>query len=229
MNIWKKIPGFSNYRVSQTGCVRSFARSVYKDLVQLTDKQGYKYVCIVSDSKKNFHAMVHRLVAIAFIPNPENKPQVNHKDGNKANNTVENLEWCTAKENVEHSYNTNLAHIGTKRHNAKLTKEQVIEIRKCGLNKTETYESLAKRFNIDASTIHDAAVGESYKDVDYPTVPIRRPKEYPDTFVQQLINECSQYSQRVVGKRHGLSQQTVSDIIRKYKRKKGQNNNVQTK
>lgn len=64
---------------------------------------GYRRMCLTKNrGKRNFFA--HRLIALTFIPNPENKPQVNHKDGDKLNNSVSNLEWCTGSENEKHSY-----------------------------------------------------------------------------------------------------------------------------
>ena len=212
---------FKNYFVSNIGRVKSTKKNKVIILKQQTDKQGYKYVDLFISNTRRFHAMVHRLVAKAFIPNPENKSQVNHKDGNKQNNSVENLEWVTAKENVVHSYTYGLANIGTKRHNHKLTKEQVIEIRKAGLNKSETYEELANQFNVDSSTIHDAAVGESYKDVDFPIVPIRQPIQYSDAFIARLYYENKRDSQHLLAVRYGIPQQTISKLIIAFRQKHG--------
>lgn len=88
--IWKTIPKLTNYEVSNMGRVRK------KNLVlsQEETKKGYLRVSLSQNGKRK-HYKVHRLVASAFIPNDENFPQINHKDENKKNNNVENLEWCT--------------------------------------------------------------------------------------------------------------------------------------
>ncbi len=126
MEIWVDIADYEGkYQVSNLGNVRSLDRWVYgrgrknKQLrhghimKQKTDKYGYLTIQLIWESIRR-HITVHRLVAMAFIPNPQNKLQVNHIDSNKKNNTVENLEWNTAKENVTHSYKNGTS-VGIKR------------------------------------------------------------------------------------------------------------------
>lgn len=95
---WKEIPGYEGlYQVSNTGRVRSLnynGTGKTKVLKQATNKDGYKKVTLFKKGKRHYYT-VHRLVAITFIPNPNNLPQVNHKDEDKNNNAVWNLEWCT--------------------------------------------------------------------------------------------------------------------------------------
>ena len=72
------------------------------ELKQLVNRAGYYYVQFTINGK-HYSRNVHRLIAEAFIPNPEHKPYINHIDGNRKNNAIENLEWCTAKENTDHA------------------------------------------------------------------------------------------------------------------------------
>lgn len=99
--IWKPTI-YEDYEVSSLGNIRN---KHTKKILSLFDKNrmGYFRVCLYKDHKKK-RFLVHRLVAEAFISNPNNKPQVNHKDGNKQNNRLENLEWATNSENQLHSY-----------------------------------------------------------------------------------------------------------------------------
>lgn len=98
--LWKPVSGF-NYEVSSFGRVKRDGHI----LKLLSLPKGYKYVILCKNGKK-VHKYIHRLVAEAFIPNPEDKQEVNHKDGDKCNNNMLNLEWSTSSQNRKHAYNT---------------------------------------------------------------------------------------------------------------------------
>lgn len=101
--IWKEIEGYSNYKVSDKGRVKSLYKNGKEKLLKPSkNKNGYLRVTLTKDHKVK-HIFIHRLVAQAFLENPDNLPQVNHKDENKENNCIENLEWCTASYNVKYS------------------------------------------------------------------------------------------------------------------------------
>lgn len=103
--IWKPVTqSEEKYWVSSAGNIR---KNTGRILSTPTGKRGYPCVNITIDKKTRLRT-VHRLVVEAFILNPENKPEVNHIDGNKQNNHIENLEWCTAKENMLHARVTGL-------------------------------------------------------------------------------------------------------------------------
>lgn len=94
---WRPVEGFEDrYKVSNTGSVFSIISN--RLLTPKIDRYGYKCVCLFRKGKSK-HTTIHRLVAKAFISNPENLPTVNHKDENKLNNRAENLEWLSVKDN----------------------------------------------------------------------------------------------------------------------------------
>ena len=104
---WKDVIGYEGlYQVSTLGRVYSKKTNLY--LVQMS-KRGYMAVNLYFNRKMSTRT-VHRLVALAFIPNPENKPQVNHIDYDRTNNKLSNLEWVTVQENSDHSYNNYIHH-----------------------------------------------------------------------------------------------------------------------
>ena len=131
--IWKDCVGYEGkYQVSNLGNVRSISnnKGTYQERLlsqRQTTTSNYLYVNFTVKDVTKQHS-VHRLVAKAFIPNPENKPFINHIDGNKYNNSVDNLEWCTQKENIQHAFKTGLAvaRVGENQPMSKLTDEIVL-------------------------------------------------------------------------------------------------------
>lgn len=110
--IWKDIAGWEgSYQISTYGRVKSLKYGKERILKPSKNSSGYLTVGLSIESR-TFSKAIHRLVAIAFVPNPDNKLQVNHKDENKLNNNVNNLEWVTAKENS--NYGTRIKRISEK-------------------------------------------------------------------------------------------------------------------
>ncbi len=104
--IWIKV--FDNYFVSNLGRVKSTMKKNEKILTPRENGKGYLRVHLsVNGRIKDYY--IHRLVADAFIHNPENLPEVNHKDGDKGNNHIDNLEWCTRSENIRHAFDNGLS------------------------------------------------------------------------------------------------------------------------
>lgn len=101
--IWKDVYEYDNYEVSNTGLIRSKKSNKLRK-VFISDN-GYPVITLSKNNKaKTFK--LHRIIANAFIPNPDNKPLINHIDSNKQNYSIENLEWCTSKENSKHAYDS---------------------------------------------------------------------------------------------------------------------------
>lgn len=145
--IWKQIPN-SPYIISSDGEIQNYkTKKFVKEWYYWNKKKGYKTVNLSIDKKiKTF--LVHRLVAQMFIPNLYEKPQVNHINGIKTDNRVENLEWVTISENIKHSYNIGLrSKKGEKHHLSKLNDNSVRKIKEmCKLGKNQT--EIAKVFNV---------------------------------------------------------------------------------
>jgi len=123
----KRVAGFPNYAVTEDGKIWSDNRGRF--LVGGKDKDGYRILVLCSNGKRSTKR-VHRLVAEAFIPNPDNLPVLNHIDGDKTNNCVENLEWCDVSHNTKHAYKLGaLCQKGEKNNGCKYNDLQVRSIR----------------------------------------------------------------------------------------------------
>ena len=135
----------TDYYVTETGEVFSGKQNKLKQL-KPGNTRGYLMVGLMIEGKKRIYKLIHRLVGETFIPNPENYPQINHIDGNKSNNHVTNLEWCTSSHNVRHSFQMGLSTIpdnkGEKHGRSKLTEQQILEIRKLYSTKKYTQREL---------------------------------------------------------------------------------------
>lgn len=167
MEQWKKIEEFNyEYEISSYGRIKSVENVIVRGngwkytrkskILKPSVSGGYLRgaVCV---NKKMIPYKIHRLVALAFIPNNENKKEVNHIDGNKLNNHVENLEWCTRQENIEHCILNKLQKPfkGEEIGNSKLLEFQVIEIRNKFKPRVYSRAKLAKEYNVSEATIKD--------------------------------------------------------------------------
>ena len=155
------------YLVSNFGRIKN-AKTNYIRKACCSEKNPYPYITFVIN-EKIITIKIHRAVAENFIPNPDNLPQVNHIDGNKRNNCVNNLEWVTAKQNVIHAVINDLYKNGESSELSKLNKEQVEYIKEnCILyNKEFGCTALAEKFNVDVSTISKIIHDVSWKKYDY--------------------------------------------------------------
>lgn len=176
MEIWKEIANSKYYAISSYGRVKRLERkqwckvnnsfSTYKEKILVPNSNNSKKYLRIKIMYNDYSRteQLHRLVAKEFIPNPNNLPQVNHKDGNKMNNHYTNLEWVTGSQNMRHridilgikSWKT-----GNDCNFGKLTEEQVKQLPE--LLKTKTRRAVAKMFNVSSTTITEITSGRSWR------------------------------------------------------------------
>ena len=164
---WRDVEGYEGlYQVSNMGRIRSLRYGRTYIVKNQHNDRGYCYISLHKNGKGK-HYFVHILVAKAFIANPEGKKQVNHIDANKSNNCVENLEWVTQEENLQHAYKNGLIKIGSSHHCSQLTEEQVRYIRQnyTPYDKEFGRDALAKKFGVRKKVIYNVAHNITYKHV----------------------------------------------------------------
>ena len=213
--IWRDISGYEgHYQVSNFGRVKSFHKGgrILKPGLVL----GYLKVSLNSGGKVA-QRKVHRLVAEAFIPNPNGKPEVNHIDGNPRNNHVDNLEWCTQLENIRHAYATGLIPQGEDRKQAKLTNAQVVYIRENpdGLTNME----LATKFAVCHQLISQVQLGKIFKNAggtirkDKLPDPKRIPEKIREQIRREYIPNVQGHSASALAKKYGVGSSSVRRIV----------------
>lgn len=163
--MWKQIKDFKDYEISDKGEVRSLKYKKKTLLKGRLSKDGYLRVSLRKNGKA-YEFKIHRLVADAFIPNPENKPTINHINGDKTCNKVNNLEWATRAEQMQHAYKLKLKKPVNCPHR-KLTKEQVLEIREIYKPHDKKYGmlALAKKYKVSGATIKRCVNHIYYKNI----------------------------------------------------------------
>lgn len=166
----KPIPGFENiYSATREGEIWAHprkGRGGHKGKFIRPWKVGHGYyeVSLYIETQKPKKFLVHRLVALAYIPNLRGLPEINHKNGNVTDNRVKNLEWSTSKQNKVHAWKNGLyTHKGTNHYLAKLDNKKVKSIRKKYTGKRGEVASLAREFSVADATIWDVVHGITWK------------------------------------------------------------------
>lgn len=174
--VWLPIKGFEgSYEVSNLGRVRSLDRVIKRiggrqrsyhgqDIKPTITNNGYPMIGLYSLDRSVWRTTVHRLVAIAFIDNPDKKSDVNHVDGIKTNNEASNLEWTTTSENISHAFRIGLsaAKKGVDNSNAKLTPDLIkkaMQLKQSGVS----MRAIARMFGVTSTTVRNALSGKSWK------------------------------------------------------------------
>ena len=178
---WTPIRGYEKlYEITESGQIRSWSfgetrrRSAPRALKWRINPYGYAAVALANGSRPIWNVLVHRLVALTFIPNPRNLAQVNHKDSNKLNNHVSNLEWVSQADNLKHSWRvrTHVSPRGERAHHAKLTSADIAIIQN-RFASGDKGTAIAKDFGITATHAYRIRDNVHWKPTKTSTVRLR--------------------------------------------------------
>lgn len=172
--IWKPIKNYPWFHISNKGELKNTKTG---NILKQHSPNGAGYPVIATKiggrNGKDVCFKIHRLIAEAFIPNPENKPHINHIDGNPKNNSIDNLEWCTHSENILHAHRIGLLKNkkGSESLNCVLSKDIIEQVRKefIPYDREKSFRALAKKYNVNWRTLIAAcsptAKNKSYQDI----------------------------------------------------------------
>jgi hypothetical protein len=170
--VWKEAKGYSRYLFSNFGRIKSknYKSGFHERIINPTVTGGYYKTVFLNDKNKYQSINVHRLICLAFYPNEKYlNLEVNHKDGNKLNNNIDNLEWCTRQENIKHCVDNKLqiAFKGEDVGTSLLTEIQVILIRSIAYQRGSRYnrKELANQFKVSPNTIKDVVNRYTWKHI----------------------------------------------------------------
>lgn len=227
MEIWKDvdiadldttIPARGQLQVSNIGRVRRvYQNGNVKILKPIRHNKGYWTHAVYRAGIVRYY-LAHRLVANAFIPNPDNKPEVNHINGIKTDNRVENLEWCTHAENVQHGYNTALTPSGAAKTQSKLTADQVEWARSVYIPDDREYgaRALARKLGVTARTVARAIHRESYKQTAglcHEKFSRKIPEDTRQEIRRLYVKGSSEFGARALARKFHISKTTVLSIV----------------
>lgn len=216
MTEYKTIPNFEDYEISKCGSLRrkqNLKGSWSKGNLGTIIKKGYKRAGLYKNGKIYFKG-VHKWVALTYIPNPNNFEDINHKDGNKLNNCVDNLEWCDKSYNTAYNkvlgINVKGEQIGT----AKLTNADVLIIKEC-LSCGVEQNVLADKFSVNRLTIHGISTNKQWNHIIFNKLPKRSPNinYYTILEIEKLLNQGK--SQNEIHKLLKVSHKTIIKVKNK--------------
>ena len=207
----KKIKNHKYYYITSDGKVYSDFSGKLKRLKTQINSAGYEVITL---NKKQYR--VHRLVDEYYIPNPNNYPQINHKDGNKLNNDISNLEWCTNAQNQLHAWEIGLQPIRNPINRA-LTQKQADEIRYKYITTNTSQRKLAKEYGVSKMTIADILNGKYYnleknavplvKNLNKPKLTMEQANEIREKFAKGNVSYNS------LGKECNVDHKTIKRIV----------------
>lgn len=227
---WRDIKGYEGrYAVSCLGRIKALKRHCnsfrdgkivrynYKPQIMKPSVKGKGYLSVsLSKNKIKEQKYVHRIVAKCFILNTGNKPQVNHKNGIKTDNSVENLEWVTSSENLRHAISTGLRVFknGENHHAAKIEDKTVLKIKHMLINSNLSIIEIAKFFCVSPNRVSKINNGYTHsKLTGYKGVPFRQTRKLNEDIAKAIINKIKQGAKTIcIANEFNVSSSTINDV-----------------